>query len=158
MSRGFSSEGPQGVLGGSIWDEPERWASAVDGSACEICVRGEPLGVVAERPTTWITSDTRTLSRGYLCVVAKRHVVEPFELVGDERAAFWEDVLVAAERLAALVRPVKVNYEIHGNSLAHLHAHVFARYRGDRFVGGPIDHRLELVENVPLEDLREALA
>jgi diadenosine tetraphosphate (Ap4A) HIT family hydrolase len=155
---GFSSEGPQGVLGGSIWDEPDRWAGAVDGSACEICLRGEPLGVVVQRPTTWITSDDRALSRGYLCVVAKRHVVEPFELGGRERAAFWEDVLFAAERLASLVRPIKVNYEIHGNSLAHLHAHVYARYRGDRFVGGPIDSRLELVENVPLADLRRALS
>ncbi|HEX6763245.1 MAG TPA: hypothetical protein VF094_10640 [Gaiellaceae bacterium] len=70
--------------------------------------RGEPLGVVVERSTTWITSDAHMLARGCLCVVAKRHVVEPFELAGDARAAFWEDVLFAAERLAALLRPIKV--------------------------------------------------
>jgi diadenosine tetraphosphate (Ap4A) HIT family hydrolase len=158
MSDGFSAEGPQGVLGGSIWDDPARWAGAVDGSTCEICVRGKPLGIVVERPTTWITSDRSAVTRGYLCIVARRHVLEPYELEGAERAAFWEDVLFAAERLARLVAPTKVNYEIHGNSLAHLHAHVYARYRGDRFVGGPIDTRLPLVDNVPLNDLRRALS
>jgi diadenosine tetraphosphate (Ap4A) HIT family hydrolase len=106
----------------------------------------------------WITSENPAATRGYLCVVAKRHVVEPFELDGDERAAFWEDVLFAAERLARLVEPIKVNYEIHGNTLAHLHAHVYARHRGDRFVGGPIDNRLDPVANVELDELRRALA
>jgi diadenosine tetraphosphate (Ap4A) HIT family hydrolase len=32
-----------------------------------------------------------------------------------------------------------LNYEIHGNSLPHLHMHFFPRYRGDQFEGQPID-------------------
>jgi diadenosine tetraphosphate (Ap4A) HIT family hydrolase len=158
VTEGIWSEGPQDALGGSIWDEPERWSVLVDGSACSICLQGEPLGVLLERPASWITSDTRAITRGYLCVVSKRHVVEPFELNEDERQAFWDDVLFAAERLALLVKPVKVNYEIHGNTLPHLHAHVYARFRGDRFVGGPIDNRLEPVDNVPLDEFRRALS
>ena len=153
-----ASEGPQGELGGSIWDDPERWRSLTDGSGCPICLRGQPLGVLIERPRTWITSDERAATRGYLCVVSRRHVIEPYQLVGDEREAFWEDILFAAERLARLVGPQKVNYEIHANTLAHLHAHIYARYRGDRFVGGPIDNRLDPVENVSLDELRAALA
>jgi diadenosine tetraphosphate (Ap4A) HIT family hydrolase len=110
---------------------------------CPICLRGEPLGILVERTHSWITADEQAETRDYLCVVAKRHVVEPFELDGDARAAFWEDVLFAAERLAALVKPRKVNYEIHGNTIPHLHTHVFAR---------------EPAENVSLDDLRKALA
>jgi diadenosine tetraphosphate (Ap4A) HIT family hydrolase len=53
---------------------------------------------------------------------------------------------------------VKVNYEIHGNTVPHLHAHVYARFRGDRFIGGPIDNRLEPVDNVPLDEFRRALS
>jgi diadenosine tetraphosphate (Ap4A) HIT family hydrolase len=34
---------------------------------------------------------------------------------------------------------VKLNLEIHGNTLPHLHVHVFPRYIGDRFERGPID-------------------
>jgi diadenosine tetraphosphate (Ap4A) HIT family hydrolase len=100
------------------------------------------------------------LVRGYVCVVSKRHVVEPYELPPDERAAFWDDVLFAAERVARLLRPVKVNYEIHGNSLPHLHAHVFPRFAGDQFVGGPIDGRAAPVaqSDDELERLRTALA
>jgi diadenosine tetraphosphate (Ap4A) HIT family hydrolase len=155
---GIHEEGPIGELGGSIWGDRDQWQALVDGSGCPICRRGRPLGVLLERPATWITSDARAATRGYLCIVSKRHVLEPYELDQDERAAFWEDVLFAAERLAGLVRPIKLNYEIHGNTLAHLHAHVYARYRGDRFVGGPIDNSHEFVANVPLDDLKQALA
>ena len=72
-----------------------------------------------------------------------RHVVEPFELAGEERQAFWDDVLFAAERLAAQLRPINVNYD--------------PRFRGDRFVGGPIDAGAEPVEH-DLDRLREAFA
>jgi len=37
---------------------------------------------------------------------------------------------------------VKLNYEIHGNEIPHLHVHLFPRYRGDPFEGGPIDSKL----------------
>ncbi len=33
---------------------------------------------------------------------------------------------------------VKLNYEVHGNSIPHLHMHFYPRYPGDPFEGGPI--------------------
>ena len=46
-------------------------------------------------------------------------------------------------RLSAAVQEitgaVKLNYEVHGNSIPHLHMHFFPRYPGDRFEGGPIN-------------------
>lgn len=158
-AKGFWDEGPEGVIGGTTWDEPDRWRALVDGRECPICVRGAPLGVLVERPATWITSGGRVPVKGYVCVVAKRHVLEPYELPPGERAAFWEDVLFAAERVARLLQPIKVNYHIHGNSLPHLHAHIYPRFRGDRFVGGPIDARVEPVVQAPeeLDRLRQAL-
>jgi diadenosine tetraphosphate (Ap4A) HIT family hydrolase len=100
-------------------------------SACPICERGEPLGIVGERATTWITTDDAPMSPGYVCVVAKRHVVEPFELPEGERAAFCDDAVDAARRVALAFRPAKLNYEIHGNTISHLHMHVIPRYVGD---------------------------
>ena len=97
-------------------------------SACPICERGAPLGVIAEHPYTWLTSRADPPSPGYVCVVNKRHVVEPFELEGAERAAFWDDILDAAARIQRALGSRKVNYEIHGNTIAHLHAHVFQRF------------------------------
>lgn len=97
---------------------------------------------------------------GYVCVVSKRHVVEPFELLGDERTAFWEETLKAAEAVNRLFQPTKLNYEIHGNTIPHLHVHIFPRYAGDPFVGGPIDPSRSSVDwpSGALDRLREVLA
>jgi len=48
---------------------------------------------------------------------------------------------MAAQALDALFRPAKMNYEIHGNTIPHLHIHLFPRFAGDPFVGRPIDPR-----------------
>ncbi len=44
--------------------------------------------------------------------------------------------------VASVTGAVKMNYEIHGNSIPHLHMHFFPRYRGDQFEGQPINPRL----------------
>jgi diadenosine tetraphosphate (Ap4A) HIT family hydrolase len=36
---------------------------------------------------------------------------------------------------------LRVNYEVHGNSIVHLHMHFLPRYPGDSFEGRPIDPR-----------------
>jgi diadenosine tetraphosphate (Ap4A) HIT family hydrolase len=147
-------------VSGAIWDDAVRWASLVDGTQCPICLRGRPLGVLAERPHAWLTSGERVPVYGYVCVVARRHATEPYDLPAAERHGFWDDVCFAAERVARLLDPVKINYELHGNSLPHLHVHLFPRFRGDRFVGGPIDPRVEPVVLAAddLERLAAALA
>jgi diadenosine tetraphosphate (Ap4A) HIT family hydrolase len=43
--------------------------------------------------------------------------------------------------VADLLHPIKMNYEIHGNTLPHLHLHLFPRHPDDPCVGGPIDPR-----------------
>ena len=78
---------------------------------------------------------------GYACVVSKRHVVEPFELPDAQLAAFWGESMVVARALCAFSGLAKMNYEIHGNTLPHLHMHLFPRFRGDPFANGPIDTR-----------------
>jgi diadenosine tetraphosphate (Ap4A) HIT family hydrolase len=108
---------------------------------CPICARGQPLNVVAELPASWLTAPPEIPLPGYLCLVARTHVREPFELPGPERRAFWDDVDRVAQITAELARPDKLNYEIHGNTLEHLHLHLFPRSRGDRFAGRPIDWR-----------------
>src|SRR6266487_1309031 len=55
--------------------------------------------------------------------------------------AFWQDVLLVSKALADLLAPVKMNYEIHGNTIPHLHVHLYPRFQADPFVGRPIDSR-----------------
>jgi diadenosine tetraphosphate (Ap4A) HIT family hydrolase len=58
-----------------------------------------------------------------------------------DQAAFWRDAMLVARAVADVVAPIKMNYEIHGNTLPHLHLHLFPRQRDDPYVGGPIDPR-----------------
>jgi diadenosine tetraphosphate (Ap4A) HIT family hydrolase len=46
-----------------------------------------------------------------------------------------------ARVLDGLFHPSKLNYEIHGNTIPHLHMHVSPRFPGDPFEGRPIDPR-----------------
>ncbi len=52
------------------------------------------------------------------------------------------DARAVSKALSCVTGAVKLNYEIHGNSLPHLHMHFFPRYPGDPFEGRPIDPRL----------------
>jgi diadenosine tetraphosphate (Ap4A) HIT family hydrolase len=83
-------------------------------------------------------------------MVARSHVVEPFELSDAERAQFWEESMLVARALNKLFRPSKVNYEIHGNTMPHLHVHLHPRFAGDPYVGGPIGRRASF-ERTPEE-------
>ena len=123
----------------SAWDEPERWEAAKLPQACPICTRGEPLGVIAEYDTVWVTAGRDAPLPAYSCVVAKEHVVEPFDLPPVALEGFWREAMLVARLLAEFAQPTKMNYEIHGNTIPHLHLHLFPRYAGDPYVGGPID-------------------
>jgi len=92
-----------------------------------------------ELEATWTTAGPDAPLPGYACVVSKRHVVEPFELPPAELTAYWNETMVAARALNQLLKPAKMNYEIHGNTMPRLHLHLFPRFAGDPYVGGPVD-------------------
>jgi len=102
---------PEPPMGGP-WSDPESWRAPCDGTACPICAEGRPRDVIAELSSSWVTAPAVAPLPGYVAVVAKRHVVEPFEMHPAERSAFWEDILTAARALMDLYRPIKMNYEI----------------------------------------------
>ena len=126
-------------LYGGAWSGPEGWARRRERDGCIVCSAGRPFGILGELASTWVTTDREVPVFGYTCVVSKVHVVEPFELPETESAGFWRDCMAVAKALNDLVRPVKMNYEVHGNTLPHLHMHLFPRQRGDAFVGRPLN-------------------
>jgi len=97
---------------------------------------------------------------GYLCLVSQVHAVDLHDLPEAAASAFMRDARDVSKALASVTGAVKMNYEIHGNSIPHLHMHFFPRYRGDVFEGQPIDPRL-VVQPVydpgQFEKTREAL-
>jgi diadenosine tetraphosphate (Ap4A) HIT family hydrolase len=99
---------------------------------CPICrqVRASrrPLDAIVDLPTSWVTTGyPEPPVPGYACVVHRRHVVEPYELDDEEGAAYWQDVMRTARALAEATNPRKLNYEIHGNTIEHLHTHLLPR-------------------------------
>ena len=126
----------------SLWNENDRWAALCSGSACPICLRSEPLDVVAKLEATWVTMQEVAPVRGYACLVLQTHAVEIHDLPDAAATAFMRDAQRVSKALAAVTGAVKMNYEVHGNTLPHLHMHFFPRYRGDQFEGQPINPKL----------------
>ncbi|HXX14973.1 MAG TPA: HIT family protein [Candidatus Eremiobacteraceae bacterium] len=126
----------------SIWNDPARWAALCSGETCPICSRREPLDLVATLEASWITMQEAAPLPGYACLVSQIHAVELHDLPEAAASAFMRDARKLSKALAATTAAVKLNYEIHGNSLPHLHMHFFPRYRGDLFEGQPINPRL----------------
>ena len=83
--------------------------------------------MAAELESIWVRTEPEPSVPGYVCVVSKRHVVEPFELPPDEMDAFWRESMRVAQAVAELLGPRKMNYEIHGNTIPHLHMHLYPR-------------------------------
>ena len=78
------------------------------------------------------------IQRGYTIVIWRgRHVAEPTELDEDEAGAYWRELLRVGRALEQHFEPVKLNYNLLGNSLPHLHTHVLPRYADDPRPGWP---------------------
>jgi diadenosine tetraphosphate (Ap4A) HIT family hydrolase len=114
-----------------------------EGKGCPICAEGRPD---ENRGGTRIfageVSDAYLrragIQRGYTFVTWRgRHVAEPTELEPDEAAAYWAELLRVGRALEQHLRPVKLNYNILGNEVPHLHTHVIPRYADDPKPGWP---------------------
>ncbi len=125
----------------SNWRDTERWRALVSGEACPICASGKPYGIVAELEATYLTTEESVPFRGYCCLVLKRHAVELHDLGDEEAASLMDDMRRLSRALQDVTGAVKINVDIHGNTLPHLHAHFFPRYVGDPYEEGPIDFR-----------------
>lgn len=111
-------------------------------SDCPICAPGWSDRALVELDASWVVGGSGpAVLPGYCAVFAKRHVVEPFELTGAERSAWWDDCMLVARAVAETFKPAKLNYEIHGNTVEHLHLHLFPRFAGDAFDGRAIEPR-----------------
>ena len=64
-------------------------------------------------------------------------MAEPTELSPEEAAQYWLEVLEAGRRLELHLQPAKLNYDLLGKLLPHLHTHVVPRYADDPKPGWP---------------------
>jgi len=112
------------------WHDPDRWTALLDGSACPFCTGG-PRNIIATLPAAYVTVDEQVHVHGYCCLVLRRHAIELHELSADEAAALMHDIQHVARALQDVTGAIKINYEIHGNIVPHVHVHLVARHPGD---------------------------
>lgn len=68
---------------------------------------------------------------GWTLLVLQRHATELFDLTKDERSRLIEEISEVALALAMAFEPVKINYELLGNQLPHIHWHIIPRLTSD---------------------------
>ncbi len=64
-------------------------------------------------------------------MIARRHARELHHLSDADGAAYMQDMVRVARAIDRAFAPRKMNYELLGNTVAHLHWHLFPRYAGD---------------------------
>jgi diadenosine tetraphosphate (Ap4A) HIT family hydrolase len=64
---------------------------------------------------------------GYTLLFTKLHVTELFHLDRAARSGLMEEVSRVAEALFTLFQPDKINYELLGNMVPHIHWHLVPR-------------------------------
>jgi diadenosine tetraphosphate (Ap4A) HIT family hydrolase len=100
--------------------------------------RGDnPLAVV-RTATGYVNLADVQYHEGYTIFAAKRCVGELQELPPAERDAHLREMALVAEAVFAAFRPRKLNYELLGNSVPHLHWHLFPRHADDPRPRGPV--------------------
>ncbi len=76
--------------------------------------------------------------RGRCLVTLREHYTELFQLTPAMRTALMEDVTRVAEALFRALTPVKINYDLLGNLVPHIHWHVIPRFREEGAFPKPI--------------------
>jgi diadenosine tetraphosphate (Ap4A) HIT family hydrolase len=112
------------------WLDPRRWEDLLNGAACPFCVDG-PRGVIADLGTSTVTMDEAVNVRGYCCVIPKEHAVELHLLSAGASFSYWSDVRRVSAAVQRATGAIKINYEVHGNVIPHVHMHIIPRYAGD---------------------------
>jgi predicted kinase/diadenosine tetraphosphate (Ap4A) HIT family hydrolase len=127
------------------WMPRGRWDALVRGEDCPVCTEVASEG--ADNREGYFVTDLRVsrlrLSReqhvpGWCVLLSRRHVREPHELSEAERIAFFDDMVRVGDALERVYGALKINYQILGNAVPHLHAHVHPRFYGDPYPGRPV--------------------
>lgn len=68
---------------------------------------------------------------GYCVLVSRTHAAELHHLPAPQRSAFLEEMAVLAQAIDTAFKPRKMNCELLGNQVPHLHWHLFPRRADD---------------------------
>lgn len=104
---------------------------------CLICERvslvndhKSPYVVSDDADMAWVLADNQ-FYRGYSILLYKHHTENLHELSNIAAVQFLEQMYTIGNALFQKLHPVRINYEVLGNTDHHLHAHIIPRYADD---------------------------
>lgn len=107
---------------------------------CPMCHRWEreaDLRII-ELEHSYATLNRDQFFPGYTLLFTKQHVTELFHLDRALRTALMEEVTAVAAALYQLFQPTKINYELLGNMVPHIHWHLIPRVTTDPLWPRPV--------------------
>lgn len=127
---------------------PVDWEELRSGASCPLCAEGraeETAFGVRVFPGEYVDAyvGRQAAQPGYVYAIwHRRHVTDLAELDEVELAGLWREVSVVARAMHRHYSPRKMNYEVLGNAIPHLHVHITARFAdGDVAPGAPLPHQ-----------------
>jgi diadenosine tetraphosphate (Ap4A) HIT family hydrolase len=107
---------------------------------CPMCSRWNTHSdlQIIELPHSYVTLNRDQYFPGYTLLFTKDHVTELFHLERDVRSALMEEVSYVAEALYGIYKPAKINYELLGNMVPHIHWHIVPRFASEPLWPRPI--------------------
>ena len=107
---------------------------------CIMCQRwqDEPELRVIELDQCYVQLNRDQFFRGYTFVFTRKHVTELFHLDQQVRQNVIEEVNLVAAALSQVYQPTKMNYELLGNMVPHMHWHLVPRFTDDPLWPRPI--------------------
>ena len=107
---------------------------------CPMCCRWETDTDVRiiELPHSYVILNRDQYFPGYTLLFSKQHVTELFHFDPTVRASLMEEVSAVAEALFTIYKPDKINYELLGNMVPHIHWHIVPRFSSEPLWPRPI--------------------
>jgi len=93
---------------------------------------------IVELPHSYVILNRDQYFSGYTLLLTKIHVTEMFHLDRAVRTALMEEVSLVAEALYKTYAPAKINYELLGNMVPHIHWHIVPRFSSEPLWPRPI--------------------
>lgn len=112
-------------------------------TTCLICNRIEQIKknknkyFVKKLSSGYVVIGDHQYYRGYTLLLSKVHTNELHKLGNKRRNQFLKDMSIVSEAVYKAFNPIKLNYELLGNTDEHLHWHIFPRYPNDPKPGVP---------------------
>jgi diadenosine tetraphosphate (Ap4A) HIT family hydrolase len=109
-------------------------------TTCPMCCRWDDdadLRVV-ELEHSLVTLNRDQFFPGYTLLFTRQHVTELFHLDHAVRSGLMEEVSRVAGALFAVFQPDKINYELLGNMVPHIHWHLVPRFTTEPLWPRPI--------------------